>query len=253
MSCNFSRENKATAAKVTTSTVYATGTFKNVYKGKYNEGERAGQECVCKIFKSGSVFKESYFQVELQIVAKTLEIVNSFNKCKLVDKPIWLNQPEIWTFRPGSSKEGEKALVEPMISNFEKFNSNTGWTPEETSSWIDVMQALSHFSYYSSNRLVLLCDLQGGIYRDGFVITDPVVMSESREYGPTDLGPDGIATFFAHHKCSKYCRSNWMTPSDKNVYFKLQKGSAMSLPTRQSRAPLTQLLGNLSIQEEEED
>ena len=249
----FSRGNNATTANADTSSIYATGAFKNVYKGKYTEGERAGQECVCKIFKSGSVFQESFFQVELQVVAKTLEIVNRFNKCKLVDKPIWLNQPEIWTFLPGSSREGEKALVEPMISNFEKFNSNTGWTPDETSAWVDVMQALSHYSYYTSNRNLLICDLQGGIYKDGFVITDPVVMSESREYGPTDLGPDGIATFFARHKCSKYCRPNWMTPSDKNVYFKLQKGSAMSLPTRQSRAPLTQLLGNLSIQEEEEE
>ena len=105
---------------------------------------------------------------------------------------------------------------------------------------------------------MLLCDLQGGVYKDGFVITDPVVMSVDREYGPTDLGAEGIATFFARHQCNEYCRANWMTPRDKNVYFKEQKGSSMILPTRHSRAPLSHhqlshMLGGLTIQEEEDE
>lgn len=129
--------------------------------------------------------------------------------------------------------------MEPMIANFEKFNSNTGWTPRESSPWIRVMQSLSHFSYHFSNRKILYCDLQGGVYNDGFVVSDPVIMSESKEYGPTDLGLEGISTFFAYHTCSEYCNKGWILPEDKNVYFKIKKGSAMVLPSRQSRAPLT--------------
>ena len=86
---------------------------------------------------------------------------------------------------------------------------------------------------------MLFCDLQGGVYKDGYVITDPVIMSTTKEYGPTDFGSEGISTFFARHKCNKYCDKNWMLPEDKKVYFKMQKGSAMMLPTRHSRAPLT--------------
>jgi hypothetical protein len=247
---NFARENNASEAEINLDYVFATGAFKYVYKGRYTKGRRAGQECVCKIFKSGSVFEESYFRVELDVVAKALEVVNSFNKDKVINKSIWLNKPTIWTFMPGSEREGEKNLMEPLIFNFEKFNSNTGWTPQESSPWIDVMQALSHYSYHSSNRRLLFCDLQGGVYKDGFIITDPVIMSTAQEYGPTDLGAAGISTFFARHKCNKYCNSGWIIPHDRKVYFNVQKGSAMVLPTRQSRTPLTLQLSGLSIQEE---
>jgi hypothetical protein len=174
-----------------------------------------------------------------RLVAKALAIINQFNKDGVINKSIWLNQPAVWTDCSESKKKGTKCLIEPMIANFEKFNSNTGWTPNESSPWIQVMQALSHYSYHSTNRKLLFCDLQGGIYKDGFIITDPVIMSTTQEYGPTDLGSEGISTFFARHKCNRFCNNQWVMPHDKKVYFKVQKGSAMVLPTRGTRAPLT--------------
>ncbi len=236
---SFARENHSWHSEIDLSYVYAQGAFKNVYKGKYTNGPRKKQACVCKLFKSGSVFKDAYFANELKVVDKALEVVNRFNKVRFINKSIWLNQPAIWTFEKGSSRAGEKNLIEPMIENFEKFNSNTGWTPDYSTAWSDVMQALSHYSYHTTNRAALLCDLQGGIYRDGFIITDPVIMSRNREYGPTDLGPEGISTFFSRHQCNQYCRSNWLTPHDQSCYFKVQKGSSMVLPTRVSRTPLS--------------
>lgn len=64
---NFARQNNAHMANINKATIYATGGFKNVYRGKYTEGERTGQECVAKEFQSGSVFEESYFAVELKV------------------------------------------------------------------------------------------------------------------------------------------------------------------------------------------
>lgn len=231
---NFARQNNATKAQSDRSVVYASGAFKNVYKGKYTMGERTGEECVVKEFKSGSVFEESYFAVELKIVAKALEVINKFNNDGIINKSIWLNEPTVWTYEESK----HKCLVEPMISNFEKFNSNTGWTPSVLSPWIEVMQALSHYSYHSSKSTILFCDLQGGVYKDGFIITDPVILSMSQEYGPTDLGPNGISTFFGRHKCNKYCNAQWTKPADKKVYFEVQKGTNMILPTRNSRQTL---------------
>ena len=95
------------------------------------------------------------------------------------------------------------------------------------------LQTLSHYSYHSTNRKLLFCDLQGGIYKNGFIITDPVIMSTTEDYGPTDLA-EGISTFFARHKCNKFCNKQRVMPHDKKVYFKVQKGSAMALPTRGS-------------------
>ena len=51
-------------------------------------------------------------------------------------KKIWVNEPSIWTFE----NTGENNLIEPMIENFQKFNSNTGWFPNQKSPWIEVMQ-----------------------------------------------------------------------------------------------------------------
>jgi hypothetical protein len=228
---NYARENNATRAEID-ELICARGSLKNVYKGKYTQGERAGEDCVCKHFKSGSAFEESYFQLELEVVEKALEIINNFNKGKVIDQTIWLNKPGIWTIVPGSEREGEKALVEPMISNFEKFNSNTGWTPEESSPWSDAMQALSHYSYHYTNGHFLLCDLQGGVIEKGAVLTDPIIMSATREYGPTDLGDKGISTFFANHTCNKLCDSKWMIPRDKKKYYEKRKGSSTVLSTK---------------------
>ena len=75
----FARQNNATKASIDRTKIYSTGSFKNVYKGVYIEGERKGQECVAKIFKSGSVFESSYFAVELKVVAKALQLINKFN------------------------------------------------------------------------------------------------------------------------------------------------------------------------------
>ena len=241
---SYGRENQSSKATLKLEYVFAEGAFKNVHEGSYVGGPRNGQRCVGKIFKSGSVFKESFFDAELKVVEKALEIINQFNDDRIINKSIWLNKPTVWTFDEWSDRSGEKVLVEPMISNFEKFNSNTAWTPQQSSPWIDVMQALSHYSFHISNATLLFCDLQGGVYKDGFVITDPVIMSMNQEYGPTDLGSKGISTFFSRHKCNTYCESHWMTPADKRVYFKTKKGSSMVLPTRFSRDALTAKFGN---------
>jgi serine/threonine protein kinase len=239
---NFARKNNATEAKADVlieDLIYASGSFKNFYKGKYTDGERAGEDCVGKSLKSGSVFEESYFQVELQVVETALEIINNFNKEKVIDQNIWLNIPEIGTFVLGSGREGEKMLVEPMISNFENFNSNTGWTSEESSPWIDKMQALSHYSYHYTNGHLLLCDLQGGVIENGAVLTDPIIMSSTSEYGPKDLGDEGISNFFTYHTCNKFCDSKWMIPHDKKRYFdKRIKGTAIGFPTKLTKLKL---------------
>ncbi|KAF9161458.1 hypothetical protein BGX20_002107 [Mortierella sp. AD010] len=183
-----SRCNNSTSAAIDSSVEYARGAFKKVYKGKYTEGSRTGQPCVSKVFISGSVFENSYFQHEMDVVKKATEIVRAFNGLELINKRIVINQPEIWVFRDSQAL----TLIEPLIENFEKFNSNSGWT-QDTTSWGQAMQALAHYSFHYSNGQLTLCDLQGGVYSDGIVLTDPVVMSTDRRFGPTDLGKDGIA------------------------------------------------------------
>jgi Alpha-kinase family len=92
----------------------------------------------------------------------------------------------------------------------------------------------------------VLCDLQGGFYRDGIVLTDPVVMSRNQRYGATDLGPDGLTAFFNHHQCNKFCRAHWTRPKMRGVNIVPKSGTSMRnskgqmiVPTRPSRAPIS--------------
>ena len=218
MAPSDARENSANSSSLDSDRLYAEGTFKNVYLGIYTSGERKGQVCVGKRFKTGSVF-------ELTIISKSLEIIDEFNNSEYVSCKIWLNLPSVW-HRVISR---ELFLMEPFLKNFEKFNSNTGWT-RENNGWSDVLQALSHFSYHISDGQYLLCDLQGAIYKEGMILTDPVIMSEKKDFGPSDLGLDGISSFFSNHTCSKYCRPYWLLPTQRTPVFKKTMGTTMNLP-----------------------
>jgi len=129
--------------------------------------------------------------------------------------------------------------VEPFIESWQKFNSNSGWMDDSTP-WPRVMQALSHFSYHASSGRSVLCDLQGGVYSDGVVLTDPVILSRARQYGVTDLGPEGISSFFARHECNEFCKSSWRKPKETCAYFPAQQGTSMvHVATQRSRAAVT--------------
>ncbi|KAI1148180.1 kinase-like domain-containing protein [Nemania diffusa] len=236
-----SRRNNATRAIIDKSELFASGAFKDVYAGEYTEGPRAGQECVSKEFKTGSVYEEEYFEEEMNIIRCTQQIIDDWQDAVLINGRVLLNTPEIWEF----ADSGAKNLVEPMIENYEKFNSNSGWADITGGAWSEAMQALSHFSYHNSGGQLLLCDLQGGAYRDGYILSDPVIMSQHRRmYGPTDLGPDGIKSFFHRHRCGRFCKNEWQRPRYRGApTIPMRQGTSMvaRLPTRTSRNPLTRL------------
>jgi len=149
MTVTCTRTNQASRADVSRD-VFASGTFKLVYKGTYTDGINRGKACVAKEFKTGAVDEESYFKEELDVCAATATIINTFNEGGYINRSIYLNILTVWTFLCGM-KIGQKHLLEPMIDHFEKFNSNSGWVSETRQAWGEAMQALSHFSYDFSN------------------------------------------------------------------------------------------------------
>jgi hypothetical protein len=139
-------------------------------------------------------------------------------------KVVHLNEPAVWQeVNPRPDGTHANVLVEPMIEGtFMKFNSNTGHTRGGS-----LMQALSHFSYHHTEGRELLCDLQGGRYDSCYVLTDPVVMSRTRQYGVTDLGIDGMSNFFHHHRCSEFCRPHWQKFSGPENLIPVKEGTSM--------------------------
>jgi len=243
------RRNNANRATFTNDALnypFASGSFRWVAKGKYTEGNRRGEACVCKWFKTGGVMEARFFNTDVAASQKAVEVITKWNSKGFIDKMVKVNLPEVWTFDSGSGQwAGQKVLQEPFIQEYQKFNSNTGWA-DDSIPWSRVMQALSHFTYHISNGQGVLCDLQGGVYKDGVVLTDPVIMSKEQKYGPTDLGTAGISTFFAHHNCNEYCRSEWRKPRNAQSYYRPTAHTTMEnnhVPTRTSRPHMT--LGNV--------
>mmetsp|Transcript_35138 Transcript_35138/g.85087 ORF Transcript_35138/g.85087 Transcript_35138/m.85087 type:complete len:248 (+) Transcript_35138:259-1002(+) len=220
---------------------FAEGAFRYAAKGKYTQGERRGEKCVCKWFKTGSVYEDSYYEADIRTAKKCIEIISRFNKDRCIDRIVRVNLPEVWEFNASSSRRGgAKVLQEPYIQNYQKFNSNSGWM-DDGFAWGRAMQALSHYSYHISGGKYLLCDLQGGVYKNGVVLTDPVIMSRNKgEYGPTDLGPDGIKSFFSDFKVNEYCQSHWRLPKNPKKVYMARRGTTMDhVGTRSSRPRMT--------------
>jgi len=206
---------------------FAQGAFRWVAKGRYVEGARAGEAAVTKWFKDGHHFEAEFFDLDIKAVDKAIQLVREFNNQAIIGSVIRMNKPEVWTFKESAiGWAGRKTLTEPFIQNWQKFNSNTGWNESDVP-WGRVMQAVSHFSYHTSGGQFVLCDLQGGIYHDGAVLTDPVILSRKKLYGPTDLGPTGISSFFSRHVCNEFCRSHWSKPKDQLPYHAAQQGTSM--------------------------
>lgn len=141
---------------------FAEGSFKLAYLGVYTDGPRRGERCVSKVPIPRSVFGRADFGDDMNIIRLTEIIIDAWNVKRLSPWPIVLSKPEIWIFHP----TGEECLVEPYIRNFRKFNTNSGRVYFGGTSWSDVLQALSHFSYDHTFGRAVLCDIQGGIYPD---------------------------------------------------------------------------------------
>lgn len=219
--CNGTmRTNNAGRASFDFDNIIGEGAFRYVCMGRYTGGLRTGQLCVAKWFKDGFIDAESFIESDLEAVDLAGRLISQWNNAGFIGDVIRLNSPDRWNGGPQGVM-----LVEPYIEDFQKFNSNTGWYNRSSRAWIQIMQALSHYTYHISSGMYLLCDLQGGLYRDGAILTDPVIHSRRQEYGATDLGPEGISTFFHHHRCNQYCHTNWTVPRDKTAYYRTYKGT----------------------------
>ncbi|KAK3329219.1 kinase-like domain-containing protein [Apodospora peruviana] len=224
----YNRSNRATIPTNELRYPFASGAFHCVAKGRHTSRERAGQACVSKWFKTGVVFEDDYFALDIKAVDKALEIVNRFNQLAIVQKPIKVNVPEVWTFDDDCDGDwaGSRFLNEHFIQNYQKFNSNSG-----------------HFSYHVSGGNYVLCDLQGGIYQHEVVLSDPVILSRTREYGVTDLGSNGISSFFYYHDCNEYCRPYWTIPANPVRHYRPALSTSMITLCRRPIPSLRNLHG----------
>ena len=154
-----------------------------------------------------------------------------------------------------------QVLLQPRVVAMSKYNSGSGWSaappsgtaapslpegsgtgsaPPSEPVLLEAMQALSHYSYASTGGEVLLCGLKGS----GGLLSECAVHSRGQTFGPSDLGMDGIRSWFAHHRCNRLCKG-MATPQDAEAIFPVQRGSQVvhsrGLPPRVLPPPRTEL------------
>ncbi|MES1909881.1 MAG: hypothetical protein MHM6MM_002568 [Cercozoa sp. M6MM] len=140
--------------------------------------------------------RDTYFQdVAMQRVARLF--AKRFNRYKPPKRVAFV---EAWvvelTDRPGKPL----CAVEPYITGkYRKHNNNYGFVDEAERS---TPQAFSHFSYESSGRALLICDVQGV----SDLYTDPQIHSRDGEgFGKGNMGLRGFERFVMSHKCNAIC------------------------------------------------
>lgn len=184
-------------------------------------GSQVGRQCVVKVFKDE--YARNYDQWVPDLVAhkRAVKMAESFNRMRLNLTPrrsIQVLTPLIakvdtlggfyllwmWNVGPASNvRENEYVSLEPYLDgHWQKWNSNAGWCDESAK----LLQAFSHWSACKSGFEYLLCDLQGVMRGDVYMITDPAIHSLDQIHGPTDLGVVGMEKFFGGHKCNFMCQ-----------------------------------------------
>ncbi|KAI1707811.1 alpha-kinase family domain-containing protein [Ditylenchus destructor] len=78
---------------------------------------------------------------------------------------------------------------------------------------VEQLMAFSHWTYQISSGYLMVVDLQGVISTDEsgvktLELTDPAIhCTDLTRFGRTNLGSEGMKTFFGRHVCNKFCQA----------------------------------------------
>jgi Alpha-kinase family len=208
------------------------GVFRVCVEGTFIGGRRNQQEAACKRFKPQyRALGEEFYAIDFSIADQAIVVAEQWNSFCDQGKEILISRGSLH-----SSNSGIQYLVEPLIRNYEKFTSNSGWIGDSDNNWeVRCVEAFCHFSYHATGGSLLVCDIQGRYrftsHRPGskcrFELSDPAICSRSRQFGPTDLGEKGIDSFFANHNCNEFCQDHWQRPRSPHCWFASSSGTSM--------------------------
>lgn len=142
--------------------------------------------------------RDIYFRdVEMQAYARSYaRLFNKYNPPKKVDFVF------AFILELVDRENNPICGVERYIpGEYKKHNNNHGYVSEAER---NTPQAFSHFTYESSKKKILICDIQGV----GDLYTDPQMHSvdKSMGFGKGNLGQSGIDQFLRSHRCNPICR-----------------------------------------------
>ena len=195
---------------------FAEGRFRRAYMGTWTSPVwKRGQRCVVKELKDNFTWKPSDWDTTKMIQEEAQEMANGFNAFSRTKYPIKFTEMDVMEVSQRSDPEatprvGESVIVEEYIEGiFKKWCNNYGFISQEAEKTAISMPAFMHWSWWNNNGQMMIADLQGVRNDNGYLLTDPVILSDSgdNQYGCTDMGVEGMAMFFIKHRCNLICHT----------------------------------------------
>ncbi len=189
-------------------TPFAVGCYRVVYKGTYTASSKEKKLCVYKEDKDPMAWAGHDYKTRLEVHRIAKGLADSFNNEKISGMAIefanisaYFCDSKKWS---GCTREDSVIVVEDFIpGKFRKWCNNYGNILERS----NTLPALMHWSYVQTEGRLMIADLQGVLTDAKYLLTDPVIMSNStqRLYGKSDTGVEGMIMFFSKHSCSYLC------------------------------------------------
>ena len=175
---------------------------------------KMGKLCVVKELKDDFTWKPSDWDTTKLIQEEAQEMADGFNAFSNTNHPIKFTEMDVLQVLSRSDpnatpRVGESVIVEEYIEgSFKKWCNNYGYISPEAQTTAPSMPAFMHWSWWDNDGQMMIADLQGVKHSNGYLLTDPVILSDSgsAEYGCTDMGVEGMAMFFVNHKCNLFCQ-----------------------------------------------
>ena len=192
---------------------FAEGRFRRAYMATWTSPIwKKGQRCVVKELKDEFTWSPSDWDTTKMIQEEAQKMANGFNAFSKTNYPIKFTEMDVMPVLSrgdleGTPRVGESVIVEEYIKgNFKKWCNNYGFISQEAETTAISMPAFMHWSWWKNNGQVMIADLQGVKQENGYLLTDPVILSDSDQYGCTDMGVEGMAMFFTKHRCNSFCQ-----------------------------------------------
>ena len=193
---------------------FAEGRFRRAYMGTWHEPYwKKGERCVVKELKDDFTWKPSDWDTTKLVQEEAQKMAKDFNVFSKANNPVKFTEVDVMKVTQRSDPEatprvGESVVVEEYIEGeFKKWCNNYGFISPEAKTTAKLMPAFMHWSWWYYKGQMMIADLQGVKQSNGYLLTDPVILSDSSnsEYGCTDMGVEGMAMFFMKHECNLFC------------------------------------------------
>ena len=191
---------------------FAEGRFRTAYMGTWTKPrKKKGKKCVIKEKKETYAWRSTDWDTAMTIQKKAAELASGFNSFSSCRRKITFTDVALMVVSKRLNPKShpmvnEYVILEEYIPGaFKKWCNNYGFISDESASVALAMPAFMHWSWVESKGELMIADLQGVCTDKRYILTDPVILSTSNEYGITDMGIEGMAMFFMHHKCNSLC------------------------------------------------